>query len=458
MKMNNRKEFPYSITERKVNPNVCYRSPEAGAVSLEALMEPEPLGGGTPATPPAGTPPPAPAGQPTGTPPETPEAKAVREATEAQVGLKTKYADLIAGLTGDFKIEEKDGVVNVLDSTGKVVKSTAPAPPATPEAVEVDGVKYKLDKDGNALNQDGTTFKTKAELDALENPEEPLIVELTALTGFKPVGDDGKPKVYADTNEGLLEFINDLAADKAKAAEKDLFTAFPRAEAYIRHLAAGGTDEAFFNHVRNDFSKVTIDDNNPEQQKQILKTYYMNKGFTAEKADKTIKYHEQASELLTESKDALAEMKQTQAKADATKKAADDAAIAQKEKEALDYWTNVEGIVTKGTVQGIVIPEADRKSFFNYVSQAVTNDLLSQAAVDASKESVETKLYLDFLRYKKYNIADLVKAAVATEGVRSLRSRVAGKKIPVATQGAAGGSGAGTGNNAPAVTLDNLMS
>ena len=457
MKMNNRKEFPYSITERKVNPNVCYRTPEGGEVSLEALFDPGELGGGAPPAPPAGAPAPAPAGTPAPAPAETPEAKAAREATEAQTALKTKHADLIAGLTGDFKIEEKDGVVNVVDSTGKVVKTTAPTPPAAPVAVEVDGVKYQLDKDGNALNQDGTTFKTKAELDALENPEEPLIVELAALTGFKPVGDDGKPKVYADTNEGLLEFINDLAANKAQAAEKELFTTFPKAEAYIRHIAAGGTDESFFNHVRDDYSKVTIDDNNVEQQKQILRNYYIKKGFTPEKADKTVKYHEQANELLPEAKDALADMKQTQAKADAAKKAADDAAIAKKEQEANDYWKGVEEIVTKGTVQGIIIPEADRKNFLKYVSEAVTNDRMSQAALDASKESVETKLYLDLLRFKKYNIADLVKAAVATEKVRSLRSKVAGTKIPVATQGGTGGSSAGTGGAAPIVSLDNLL-
>lgn len=364
---------------------------------------------------------------------ETPEAKAARETTEAAnkaaADLKAK-SDL--ALATKYSGSNINGAGDVVDATGKVIKTKAEVDAAeakakeTATAVEIDGAKYKLNDKGDAVKEDGTVFKTKAELDALEADEEvPLVNEVIQKVGLQPLDDKGKPIVYEDSVEGLIKLTNDLAAMKAKDAEKGLFTAFPKVEKYLKHIAAGGTDSTFFNLVKEDYSKVTIDDKNVEQQKQVLRADLIAKGFSSEKADKYIKRAEDASELLAESQDALKSRQKWQSDTDAKVNAENDARIKQQEENAVKHWTAVQDVVVKtGKIKDVVIPEVDRKEFYQYIAMAVDDEGNSQAVIDAMNEDLETRLLTDFYRFKKYNLSSLVRDTTNKETVKKLRARM----------------------------------
>jgi hypothetical protein len=80
--------------------------------------------------------------------------------------------------------------------------------------VEIDGVEYDLDSNGNAI-KDGTIFKTKIELEELskvidEENEEDDSLDLNNIAkelNLEFKDDSGNPISFEPTKEGLVEFV-----------------------------------------------------------------------------------------------------------------------------------------------------------------------------------------------------------------------------------------------------------
>lgn len=353
---------------------------------------------------------------------ETEEEKAAKVAADQKL---VKDAELAKQYGGE-KLDDKG---NVLDSTGKIVKTAEEIVAANqPQAVELDGVKYKLDDKGNALGEDGKVFKTKEELDVIEAEanEPPPVVEFIQRVGITPIDPQTKqPKVYADSIDGMIEAATDIAKLQSLEDQRNFFKVYPSAEKLVKHLQAGGTEDTFYKEVIvNDYSKTVIDDANVEQQKQLLRESYLKKGIATSKADILVQRSVDANALLAESKEALTEMQKNQKAVEKQKE--DDAANAEASriKANNDYWNGVNEIVTKqGVVKGAIIPEAEKVAFFEYMSKPVTPEGYSQAMLDEDAEDVETAIYLSFLRYKKYDYSKIVKEAINREKMKSLSTR-----------------------------------
>ena len=100
-----------------------------------------------------------------------------------------------------------------------------------PEAVELDGVKYKLNPTGDAVNEKGEVVKTKAELDALESSQEdeiPIVDEYLQKVGIEVLDENGKPKKFEDSVEGLIEANKAVAKIQATKEFDGLLNSDPR--------------------------------------------------------------------------------------------------------------------------------------------------------------------------------------------------------------------------------------
>lgn len=363
----------------------------------------------------------------------------------------------IAKLHGGTKLDDKG---NVLDDKGTVVKTAEQIQQAnnSPVQVEVDGVKYSLDKDGNALSQDGKVFKTKAELDSMSAQEDelPLIDEMIQKSGVViKDATTGKPKIYEDTTEGLLQWANDLADFKVENSNKKLLTRYPQLNDLTRHLDQGGKVEDFYKKQSTAWSNVEFDEKNDDHLTGVIVAELVGKGIPKDQAEITAKTYKDTDKLKEFGKAAYTRLVNGEktAKAEETKKYNEE--LAAEEVKTNNHWSNVNSIIKKGTLHNITIPEADREAFFNYKALAANDNGYSKADIAKANLPIEQELQLDYLIFKGFDLKKLIAIGVQEEKVRTLRSRRTAHE-----SGAGGGQGANNANNSKAdvdVSIDSVL-
>lgn len=387
---------------------------------------------------------------------ETPEAKLARESAEGLTKEKAISDLAIATKFGGIKLDDKG---NALDATGKIVKTAEEikASNETPTGVTIDDVDYKLDDKGNAVDKDGKIFKTKAELDSLESADEiPVTQEILQKSGLTILGEDGKPKTYEDTPEGLLTLSNDIANEKSKAIIKDYFTKRPDLQDFAKHLDRGGNKEDYFKQQQSSWRNVKLDEKNESQLISATVTDLMRTGMTKEQAEETAKLYKDTDKLKEFGKAAYTRLVNADKASDEAKERAYNEQVANETLQLENHWKSVDAVVKKGVLNNITIPETERQAFFEFIAFTADEHGNSKSTIERTKLPIELQLQLDYLVFKKFDLSKLITSAVKTSQANTLRNRFK-------TQGAmSGGEGADKSKmtkpnaNADNISIDTL--
>lgn len=315
---------------------------------------------------------------------------------------------------------------------------------ATETFFESEGKQFKLDDKGNALNEDGTVFKTKDELDALKATEEPddniddsVINEAIQLTGITILGEDNKPKVYEDSVSGIVEYAKDLAEHQVKESQKAFFKQYPQAKELAAHLANGGNEADFYKAKTASWKNVAIDEANEAQQIDIITKDLAARNFSEEEIKDHISLYKDSNKLLEKSKVALDNRRKDEVVQD--NKKVEDSKKAQIDYEAKvkSHWDSVSAVIKKGTLTNFVIPEADKDPFFKYIGIAVDKDGNSQYDLDEMAADTPTDLDYKYLRFKGLKIDSLIKNEAAKMRAKSLKDRLTKEKKEINNGGEA---------------------
>ena len=339
------------------------------------------------------------------------------------------------------------------------------------DTVNVDGVDYIIDANGNALTADGTVFRTAAELVELisQNGSEPSVLEqLQSRFGSDFEDENGNPVVFDNNAEGIAAYVDTIVqnrmAEAQIAALNDLFDTYPQIEQVINHLELNGTLEDFVEIP--DRSQITVSENNEEQQAAFIREEWKLSGKKGD-VNKFIDYCKNAGILYdtaVESKEAVDSIYESRLAEQKAQVEAQEAAAAA---AAEAYWDNVEDIISKGELLGYSIPEQiqcnrdgkktmlSRRDFLNYVSVPVDNEgntayMLDEARVD-SNARIQDDLLKAFLRFTGGDYASLVGMAVNKQKVLSIRTTAAqttGKRTVIINS---------KGNNSKTVDNDQLV-
>lgn len=298
----------------------------------------------------------------------------------------------------------------------------------TPTGIEIDGVKYGFDDKGNAVNEKGEIVKTKEEVDAIISESEtedlpPITEELSQLLGYKILDETGKPKVYEESTEGLVSYIKDVTEKQREIDEQEFFEGFPLAKEIAEHIKKGGTEEDFYKSKLASWKNVTLEGADEARKMSIVIDDLKAKGFNDKDAKETADLYRDSNKLDEKSEAALKSRKEAESKAIADQKKAEVEAFKKQEAEAIAQWKSIEEIVNKGSLEIINIPETEKKAFYNYISQADESGY-SKAAQDRANLSLEKKLLLDYLVFKKIDINALVDNKIKTKQAISLRDRL----------------------------------
>lgn len=358
----------------------------------------------------------------------------------------------------------QEGQADGDSSTGEVTLSEG-------DTVNVDGVDYTIDANGNAVDADGTVFRTAAELAELiaQNGSEPSVLDqLQTRFGSDFKDEDGNPIVFDNNAEGIAAYVDTVVqskiAEAQTAALNNLFEIYPQVEQVINHLKLNGTLEDFVEIP--DRSSITVSKDNEEQQATFIREEWKLSGKKGD-VNKFIDYCKNAGILYdtaVESKEAVDSIYESRLAEQKAQVEAKEAAAAAEEKA---YWDNVEKTISKGELLGYSIPEQiqcnkdgkkvmlSRKDFLKYVSTPVDSEgntayMLDEAKVD-SNARMQDDLLKAFLKFTGGNYASLVGMAVNKHKVLSVRTAAAqttGKRTVIINS---------KGNNSKTVDNDQLV-
>lgn len=339
------------------------------------------------------------------------------------------------------------------------------------DTINVDGVDYTIDAEGNAIAADGTVFRTATELAELiaQNGSEPSVLnQLQTRFGSDFKDENGNPIVFDDNEEGIAAYVETVVqnriAEAQTAAINNLFETYPQVEQVINHLKLNGTLDDFVEIP--DRSQITVSKDNEEQQATFIREEWKLSGKKGD-VNKFIDYCKNAGILYdtaVESKEAVDSIYESRLAEQKAQVEAKEAAAAAEEKA---YWDNVEKTISKGELLGYSIPEQiqcnkdgkkvmlSRKDFLKYVSTPVDNEgntayMLDEAKVD-SNARMQDDLLKAFLRFTGGDYASLVGMAVNKQKVLSIRTTAAqttGKRTVIINS---------KGNNSKTVDNDQLV-
>lgn len=339
------------------------------------------------------------------------------------------------------------------------------------DTVNVDGVDYTIDAEGNAIAADGTVFRTATELAELiaQNGSEPSVLnQLQTRFGSDFKDENGNPIVFDDNEEGIAAYVETVVQSRVKEAQtaalNNLFETYPQVEQVINHLKLNGTLDDFVEIP--DRSQITVSKDNEEQQAAFIREEWKLSGKKGD-VNKFIDYCKNAGILYdtaVESKEAVDSIYESRLAEQKAQVEAKEAAAAAEEKA---YWDNVEKTISKGELLGYSIPEQiqcnkdgkkvmlSRKDFLKYVSTPVDSEgntayMLDEAKVD-SDARMQDDLLKAFLRFTGGDYASLVGMAVNKQKVLSIRTAAAqttGKRTVIINS---------KGNNSKTVDNDQLV-
>lgn len=339
------------------------------------------------------------------------------------------------------------------------------------DTVNVDGVDYTIDAEGNAIAADGTVFRTATELAELiaQNGSEPSVLnQLQTRFGSDFKDENGNPIVFDDNEEGIAAYVETVVQSRVKEAQaaaiNNLFETYPQVEQVINHLKLNGSLDDFVEIP--DRSQITVSKDNEEQQATFIREEWKLSGKKGD-VNKFIDYCKNAGILYdtaVESKEAVDSIYESRLAEQKAQVEAKEAAAAAEEKA---YWDNVEKTISKGELLGYSIPEQiqcnkdgkkvmlSRRDFLKYVSTPVDSEgntayMLDEAKVD-SDARMQDDLLKAFLRFTGGDYASLVGMAVNKQKVLSIRAAAAqttGKRTIIINS---------KGNNSKTVDNDQLV-
>lgn len=303
---------------------------------------------------------------------------------------------------------DKDG--NILDKEGNVIKSFKDL---TKEIANQEASHY--DDKGNLVDKEGNVLVSKQELD-LENSEVNQLAK-----DYNLVDDKGERKVYAEGKEGFEELALDLAHIQNENFKNEFLNSNPILREVAKHLLAGKDLADFDKPI--DYKSVEIKDLSKAQKLDYIKQSYISDVVSKERAENIVKgmSDKDIDDALTEAMDVL-NLKEDDK--NQQRQIALEQQMQQEQENTNAYWNEVNGIISKGDLNGFNIPDADRQHFFNYLALPA-KDGLSQDQLDRQNRTRETELREAYYRFKGYDIKDVLKDSVNKSNYKNLRNKLA---------------------------------
>ena len=279
--------------------------------------------------------------------------------------------------------------------------------------------------------EDAPVQKTRAEKETFEKTEDSaeeeeddsIVGEVLSSLGYKV---DEK---YEDTTEGLVSLTKDIGAQMADDTLDKLFEQHPLVGKHLEYVMNGGKSEEFMttNDPREDYSKMELKEDDSRSQKTILSEYFRLKGHDKEFITELLEDYEDSGKLHKKAESAKTALAQAQDQYKTQMLEEQKQKQKETKQEQTKFWDGVYDTIDKSKeFKGISIPEREKNKFFDYLSKPVTKEGYTQRDLDHNGSEMDTKLAIDYLMYKGFNLDKLIDKKARTKSTRALKDKIKG--------------------------------
>lgn len=362
--------------------------------------------------------------------------------------------------TGNVEVEGKTNIDNNGSNETKTTETKAGNSTESPstggqeestlnegDSIELDGVTYTVNQNGDLVNEKGEVFKTKAEVadflkeyttEEADTVPEINVADIQKLVGVDVVDENGKAVTFDSTPEGVAQYVNSVLelkkAEFAQAGINKLIEDYPVLNDFLNYYIANGNSYEGFGEMK-DRSGIQIDESNEAQQIAIVREAWKEFGKRGD-VNKYINYLKDSGQLIDAAKDDLAALQQADAELREENSRAALQAQQEYEAQVVAYWKDVKSCIDKREIAGYKIPDviildrggkqvsATPDDFFNYVYQVDDNGMSQyqkELAKEAPAERMNDELLKAYLKYTGKSYNSLLEMAVANKEVKKLR-------------------------------------
>lgn len=319
-----------------------------------------------------------------------------------RTGLLTKYKG--AGFN-------EDG--DIIDENGQIVQSFE------------DIVKYlneptqtTVNENGDEVDAEGKVLRTKVQI-AVDST---VVNKLHDESAYKFLDDDGNVKIYEDSEEGFKEFSKDISYERFNEFKEEFFGQNPVLTEVAKHLLSGNDLDTF--NMGTDYSKLDASTMSKEEKISYIKRSFEVSGLDKDRVNSVVQLIIDSNSVDDEINKAIPALQKHEADTVASRDAAYQQSIEDRNDAIEKHWEDVNTVVTKGQLNEITIPDADKKDFYAYVSDAIDDKGNSKELIDRQNETLEQQLMLSYLRFKGFNLDKLVALKARETKIKGLKEMI----------------------------------
>ena len=284
-----------------------------------------------------------------------------------------------------------------------------------PETVEAEKQEVDDTLEDDSNNDDGDD-------DLKDEDEESTVVsEVLSKLGYELDNE------YADTADGLAEMTKDVADKMADSRIDEVLENFPLVKKHLEYVLSGGESNNFMQAYdpRSDYNQIALAEDDSRSQKAILSDYFTTKGHDKEFIEEMLEDYEDSGKLYgkaEQARQALGKQQSAQKEQIVANQRQEFESQAQEQQE---FWNGVSDTISNSKeFAGLTVPEKEKSKFFKYISTPVNREGQTQRDLDHNEADMETKLGIDYLMYKGFNLETIINTKAKTKSAKSLRDKI----------------------------------
>lgn len=287
-----------------------------------------------------------------------------------------------------------------------------PTPPVNPEPGEPNGEPGEPGEPGDPADPDGG------------DDEKSMFQVLQEKLGFEIEGD------FQEDYDGLVDFTRKTAEKMLEAEFQQLFTALPDVAEYMAYRQNGGDPSKFFQKAVSqvDYATLEVREDDDSTNSVVVSELLRRQGFTPEEIKEMVEDYKDTGILYKQAakaKPKLAKLQADERQAELTRQADERR---QQEEQARQRWEEIQTTINSGVVQGFVIPEADKRGFFEWMAKPVDQSGKTQRHAAREKMTTDQMLAMEYLFYKGFDLNKLVQNTKNTQQAINLRNKLSQSK------------------------------
>ena len=288
---------------------------------------------------------------------------------------------------------------------------------------ELDNIEDEVEEKEEEKEKEDSKVDDDVEDDVEDSKEvsDTVVGEVLEKLGYEVEQD------YEDTADGLANMTKDIASQIADDRIDEVLEAFPLVKNHLQYVLSGGQSEDFMQAYdpNLDYNKIELAEDDVRSQKAVLSDYFTTKGHDSEFIKEMLEDYSDSGKLHTKAEAAKNALGKVQAQQKEHLVAKQRTSMEEQHRQQQEFWTGIsETIQNSSEFSGLQVPEREKSKFFNWLSTPVSKEGYTQRDLDHTEASMETKLAIDYLMYKGFNLEQIINSKAKTKATKSLRDKI----------------------------------